>query len=148
MISCPILICVLPWWTPEPSSGITLACIKTRHQTTTGTYSQTFSVKTFMKGCIVWSWCTVGIIRRILSAPGRVGQEAQKPRGAPRREPPHKFRFDSCALCVQGFQFSIKYFLISQEWWWNDNAKSEQPLSDAPHYVWQYFAVTNHTYAN
>ena len=28
-----------------------------------------------------------------------------------------------------------------------DYANSEQPLSDAPHFVWQYFAITNHTYA-
>ena len=26
-----------------------------------------------------------------------------------------------------------------------DDANSEQPLRDAPHYVWQYFATTNHT---
>ena len=26
-----------------------------------------------------------------------------------------------------------------------DNASSEQPLSDAPHHVWQYCAITNHT---
>ena len=26
-----------------------------------------------------------------------------------------------------------------------DDANSEQPLSDEQHYVWQYFAITNHT---
>ena len=26
-----------------------------------------------------------------------------------------------------------------------DDANSEQPLSDAPHYVWQYFTIMNHT---
>ena len=26
-----------------------------------------------------------------------------------------------------------------------DYANTEQPLSDAQHYVWQYFAITNHT---
>jgi len=26
-----------------------------------------------------------------------------------------------------------------------EDANSGQPLSDAPHYVWQYFAITNHT---
>ena len=25
-----------------------------------------------------------------------------------------------------------------------DYAKAEQPFSDAPHFVWQYFAITNH----
>ena len=28
-----------------------------------------------------------------------------------------------------------------------DNANSEQPLGDAPHYVWQYYAIMNHTNA-
>ena len=26
-----------------------------------------------------------------------------------------------------------------------DDANSQQPLSDAPHYVWQYFTIMNHT---
>ena len=42
-----------------------------------------------------------------------------------------------------GFQFyRILFYLTRMSDDEFDNANSEQPLSDAPHYVWQYFAVT------
>ena len=43
---------------------------------------------------------------------------------------------------VSGFQFF--YLAAGMVDYEIDDANSEPPQSDAPHYAWQYFAVTNH----